>query len=304
MIFSNNWCEIGHGDIIEIKPRISKADLEQAIHTDLSLIKEQVSKSVTDYLGSNPVLCLSGGIDSQAAFHLWDKSYPLSVVVFEFESNLNLQEVSDAVRFAEHYNIDLKRVKLNVTRFLNTELIEYADQYKISSPQFAVHCKFLDELKKMGYTGAMFGGNSFVVEGTKVYFSLTKAQLLDLDNFTSDQFRVVPNFLGFDKTLCLKLTLNTSILEYSEDSKILLTRRYQNKIETYERLALGIISQRTKKTGFEQIKKYYGKIYNDPEAFENRFRVPLSRKYPNFSTKTILEDSIQQEIVNYCSKIK
>jgi len=305
MIFYNNWTAINTGkDIISLNPSITLEDIDAAGISSISQISKEVTKLAGAHLGRNPALCLSGGIDSQAAYQLWDKEFPIEVVIFEFENNLNFNEVLDAVRFAEKNSIDYKIVKLNVRHFLNSELDHYAQKYKLSSPQFAIHCKFLSLLKEQGYTGAVFGGNSMVVERDRVYFSLRKAQLVDLNNFETETFKVIPNFLSFNKLLCLKLILNTPVMDHSDDTTMLLTRRYENKIRTYTNLNLYIIPQSNKKTGFEQLKKYYEIVSSTPDAFDIKFRVPLYRQHPDLKTVTNIDEEIKNTIINYCTRLK
>lgn len=304
MIFSNNWTAINTGkDIISLNPSIRLEDINAADILPVSQISKEVTELASAHLGRNPALCLSGGIDSQAAYQLWDKEFPIEVVIFEFENNLNFNEVLDAVRFAEKNSIDYKIVKLNVRHFLNSELDHYAQKYKLSSPQFAIHCKFLSLLKEQGYTGAVFGGNGMVIEQDRVYFSLSKAQLVDLNNFETESFKVIPNFLSFDKLLCLKLALNTPIMYHSDDTAILFSRRYENKIKTYTNLNLAIIPQSNKKTGFEQLKKYYEIASATPDAFDIKFRVPLYRQHPDLKTVTNVDTIIKDSILSHCFKL-
>lgn len=305
MIFYNNWTTINtEKNIISLSPNITLEDINAADTSPVSQISKEVTELAGAHLGRNPALCLSGGIDSQAAYQLWNKEFPLEVVIFEFENNLNFNEVLDAVRFAEKNNINYKIVSLNVRHFLNSELDHYAQEYKLSSPQFAIHCKFLSLLKEQGYTGAVFGGNGMVVERDRVYFSLSKAQLVDLNNFETESFKVIPNFLSFNKLLCLKLILNTPVIDHSDDTTILLARRYENKIRTYTNLNLSIIPQSNKKTGFEQLKKYYEIASSTPDAFDIKFRVPLYRQHPDLKTVTHIDDLIKNAIINYCSRLK
>ena len=305
MIFADQWAQIDlQADPIGIVLDLSADDIATVMELDLETIRYTATIEASKHLGSRPVLCLSGGIDSQAACLLWySKISLIDIVVFEFEYGLNKDEVNDALKFADRYGLKVNLIKSNVLRFLEHELKAYSEAYNISSPQFAIHCKFLNILREQGYTGAVFGGNGLVIDQQNVYFSMTKAQLLDLDNFEDTKFAVIPNFLSFNKFLCIKLALSTPLLPETDNIKNQLAKRYQNKILTYNNLGLYVMPQAEKKTGFEQLKEYYNTIHKDPFYFEKKFRLPLYRMNPNPLTFTHMEPFAKNFLINYCSNL-
>ena len=210
MIFYNDWLYLQNDRLLFN----GHYDLSSISHKKLNDISRFNSEKVFKNLGSKPVFCLSGGIDSQAAYQLLDKIYNFDVVIFEFANGLNSDEVNDAKRFANEYGIDYKVITKDVLRFLHFDLISFSKRFKISSPQFAVFAFFCEELKSLGYTGAIFSGNGFILEKENVTFALTKAQLLDLHNYGAKEFPIISNFLGFTQEMCLKISFNTPIMRY------------------------------------------------------------------------------------------
>ena len=304
MLYYNDWCSIESGDgVFNIVVKTNIDDIIRIDNTPLDDIKLQATLRASSVLGSNPVICLSGGIDSQAMYHIWHKDIPVTVAVFEFEHGQNSEEVKDAQRFADKFQIPIKKIKLDVMKFLHFDLINYGKKYHCCSPQFAVHCFFLNTLKEQGYTGAAFGGNGPVIDFSGVYFSQTKAQLFDLENFNQPGFTVIPTFLAFDQDLCLKLSLATPLMENVQDINLRLRHRYSNKISSYKNLGLDVVPQIEKKTGFEQLKNIINGSMSDVWGFERKFRGPLLQMNMDCHSVTIIDNQVRDYIFNRSKSI-
>ena len=299
MLFYDNWCRSElFEDGLHVHAFITMDDIDRIQSTSLDLISKNATKIASKYLGNNPALCLSGGIDSQAMIGLWDKDVQYTAVIFQFENNLNEEEVEDAVNFAQSRDIPFKVIKSNVLRFLTHDLIDFGKTHNMSSPQFATYAHYIFKLKDLGYTGAALGGNSFVIYNNWVLFASSKAQLTDIENFSlKSKIPCIQSFLGFYKELCIKVALSCgTIRENTSDD------RYVNKIDNYRRLGLDIVPQLTKRTGFEQLKKYYN---NDKYegAFEIDFRAPLYYYNRNFQSLTFMNHTVQEFIIENSKKL-
>jgi len=294
MLFSDNWCQIDKfdEDFYHIYPSITLEDIKNIEQLSLSSIINNATRKIVKIVGNNPAICLSGGIDSQAMALLWDKTYPCSIVLFQFENNYNKEDVDSALAFIEKYKLKHRIITLNIQYFLNNLSIKYAKTYNMSSPQFAVHAYFLQEVKRLGYTGAVCGGNSFVISKDLVAFFCTSAQLYDIKKWGDIELPTIPNFLSFEKNLCIKIALSSPICE-----EITHESRYLNKIQNYRNLGLDIIPQDGKRTGFEYFKKFYNSSRYEG-AFEIDYRLPMYRINKNLDTKTILP----MEVTDYFIK--
>jgi len=314
MLYYGDWCSlIESNKKIEINVNVSADQVEQINKFSTQELSFFATHCAAQYLGSRPALCMSGGIDSQAAYQLWDKRFPIEVVIFKFANDLNSSEVNDAVKYVTAYDIDHRIITLDVERFLNFNLVNFAKANKLISPQFATHAFFLEQLKNLGYTGAVFGGNGFSIEQDKIYFNLSSAQLLDLEYYgTNNNFNVIPSFLSFERNLCMKLAVNTPINVNAymlskdkdilpEDKQIVLDRqaKYTNKITSYRNLRLPVIPQEDKKTGFEQLKDYYAAKYNDLWTFERHFRWPIEVNRVDKDVVTVLPEETKSKILYY-----
>jgi hypothetical protein len=326
MLYNNDWCKLEYlKGTINIKLEVSEDDVLRVIKTPIEKIKKNSVLSASKIVGDNPVICLSGGIDSQALLYMWhEQNIPYTAVTFEFNNGFNSQELSDAHRYANFLNIPLKVIKLDILRFLLHDLKEFSKKYNMVSPQFSVHAYFLDTIKDLGYTGAVFGGNGLVPTDSNLSFYLTDAQLLDIEKYSVESnFPVIPSFLNFDKDLCLALALASPILEYDNNPTDLMSKkkydpdtrsvvpnltissddRYKSKIQSYKSLNCQIIPQDAKKTGFEEIKNYYNSLNNTYAAFDRDFRMPLRSRILESKIKTTIDTETEKLILKLSKEL-
>lgn len=99
----------------------------------------------------NPLVCLSGGYDSQfMCLLLKQAGIKFSAISYESMWGVNVvnsPDVGIATNFCIKHNIDHEIIKLDLKDFLDSELyIEYGKKYKTGSPQVACHLYFLDQI--------------------------------------------------------------------------------------------------------------------------------------------------------------
>lgn len=326
MLYNNNWCKLEYlKDTININLDISEDDVLRVSTTPIEEIKRNAILSASKVVGNNPVICLSGGIDSQAMLYMWEEqNIPYTAVTFDFGNGFNSHELEDAQRYATLHNIPLKIIKLDVMRFLSRDLKKFVKEYDMLSPQFSVHAYFLETIRKLGYTGAVFGGNGLVPTEDSLDFRLTETQLLDLEKYsTNSGFPVLPSFLNFDKDLCIALALGTPLNEYDHNPEnpaskinydpilrslvpvveISAKIKYQSKIQSYKNIGCQIVPQDFKKTGFEQIKDYYNSLNGSHLAFDRDFKLPLRFKSTEFIIKTVMDRQAEKLILKLSNQL-
>lgn len=316
MLYFNNWCDvITDKDKSVILIKATKDDILRTIETDPNEIKQQLIDNCLSILGNNPAVCLSGGIDSQAMTNVWIESgVKFTPFTFKFAHDLNKDEVEDAIKFAEKLNLNLEIIELDVIRFLQRENLEFAKKYQLTSPQFSTHVKFLEKIKELGYSGAAMGGNGLLIEESKVRFNYSHSQLFDIDNYSKiSGFPIVSNFLGFDKEFCILLAINSAkmvnldlVTDINSFDKVQTQStqaiRYQNKVESYQNLGFYIQPQRYKKTGFEEIKRFYNELHGSFYSFETDFRMPMHsiNKLTGVESK-ILNEEFEKRLLKICN---
>lgn len=320
MLYNDDWCKLEYiGNIININLDIKEDDIYRVLKTPIEEIKRNAILAASKVVGDNPVICLSGGIDSQTLLYMWrEQSIPYTAVTFDFGNDFNSQELSDARRYADFLNIPLKIIRLDIMRFLSRDLKEFSKKYNLLSPQYAVHAYFLETIRELGYTGAVFGGNGLVPTEGSLDFRLAEPQLLDLEKYSNlSGFPMVPSFLNFDKDLCIALALVTPLNEYDYNPVDPITTitydptirslvpvveisaeiKYQSKIQSYKKIGCQIIPQDSKKTGFEEIKDYYNSLNGNHLSFDRDFRLPLRFKSDEFVVRTIINSDLENLIL-------
>lgn len=222
-------------------------------------------------VGSRPAVCLSGGIDSQTVVDtfLYAGVTP-EVVIFNFLDDHNIHDVSHAIKFCASRNITPRLIDLDVIRFLNNQLYDFATKYKISSPQFAVHLYMAGKLKDLGYTSAIFGGNNLTQYTDKSWYTPTKEET-DWCNYSREiNFPIIGSFWLQDWRLSLMATIYMPYF-ISNDNPYC----YNAKVQGYNTMGYDVMPQEQKYNGFETVKKYYEEMTGDGWTFEHQFRSPI-----------------------------
>jgi len=244
-------------------------------------------------LGANPAVCLSGGIDSQVMVDCFIRAgVSFDIVIMRFPDDLNWHDIKTAVEFCDARKLSYKFIDVDVIQFLSRDLIEFADKYDVSSPQFATHFILFEKLQEMGYTSAVCGGNTLINTFDGWFYPTTKEQN-DWRSFSERSgFYVMGDFLSYywkfsiafschlEKSSLLDITTINLLANVTNYDNI-VSDRYKTKFSGYKAAGFEIIPQETKFTGFEQVKEKIKDLTGgDGWAFEKRFRFPLRLKNP------------------------
>jgi hypothetical protein len=74
MLYSNNWCRLEYlQDLINICVDITEEDIHRVSCLPLNKIKKNAVEKAYQVVGNNPVICLSGGIDSRLLLNLIER---------------------------------------------------------------------------------------------------------------------------------------------------------------------------------------------------------------------------------------
>lgn len=252
-------------------------------------------------------VCLSGGIDSQFSLQVAKKlGVDVSAVTYAGiwqGTVVNAPDVVASQRYCQHYNIPLEIIDIDLYEFLNSnELIEYAETYKISSPQVAAHLKFLSKLSSD--VPLIMGG-----EPTLLYTHYFSDNEIKLSTHTKEQYtRISAPYYSYAQKNNLKFFkdifyLDTELvylgfeqnLKLLKDEKIYIGgKRKENKnyfdidsqyanqmnamrykTEFYRSFGVEIIAPILKNTGFESLKKHLASISGVYNEFDIKYRSPL-----------------------------
>lgn len=88
------------------------------------------------------IVCLSGGLDSQFTAHMAKKTgLDVELITFKFYwegSVINAYDVTTACDFANKIDLPHRLIDIDVKSILEKELINFAKEFKVDSPQIAV----------------------------------------------------------------------------------------------------------------------------------------------------------------------
>jgi hypothetical protein len=116
-------------------------------------------------LGDNPVVALSGGIDSQmACLALKKVGAKFSAAIMKFNDDWNYQDVLNAEYFCSVNGIQYTTYELQIFDFLQIELKDYVKKYMCPSPQLCCHHWLLEQINNDGASGILLGGDAPTVE--------------------------------------------------------------------------------------------------------------------------------------------
>lgn len=295
--FYDDWLnpdQLIHDHISSIKVNLEPSFFNNLKGDQESLKKYRTNAAIkcSEILGNNPVLCFSGGVDSQAMLSSWiEAGLEVDVYTLNFKDNLNKQDVDHARMYCKKHGIKLNEIEFDVVNFLSRDNFSTGVKYKSSSPHFNVHYRLFEILQSMGYTGVCCGGDAPIKYNGLWGGNLLPAPMNFINFSRISKFPVQGSFLSFYPELAWSIGLfaNQFIYKsvYSKDGYLVLNRnqeflqyntdeRYRQKISSYLLAGFNIIPQDKKYTGFELVKDYFANLHNDGWAFEKLFRNKLN----------------------------
>lgn len=258
-----------HDGVLQWKVRITDDMLDEVKSSNLVTNCTETIHRLLDVI-VDPVICFSGGIDSQTVIDSFlIAGITPKIVIFNYD-DFNHDDVSHAVKFCDSRGISYHIVDIDIIRFLSSELYEFATRYGISSPQFATHLFATLKMKELGYNSAIFGGNNLCQFEDYSWYIPTKEETDWYEFSRKNNFPILGNFWVHDWKLSLFATLEMPFFRKNDKP-----HNYRTKIEGYRRMGFDIVPQSKKLNGFEKIKSFYEESTGDGWAFENAFRYPL-----------------------------
>lgn len=295
--FYNNWLDLsnmykanGVNHIINLPDNF----FNQLKFDNDSLKQYRINAALkcAETLGNKPALMLSGGVDSQAMVQCFlEANLNFDIFTFVFNEDLNKQDSNYARFFCKMNDIKHIEYPFDVVNFLQNENYNIGIKYKSVSPHFNAHFKMAELLQSMGYTGICCGGFTPTLLNEKwgTNFSYNPCYYVNIHDILGIPFQ--GNFLSYTPELAWTISLLTEkmTLENVSDPALRvykknMKKRYNTKIEGYNKHGLNVFSQPEKFTGFELIKKYYEEKTNDGWFFEKNFRMPLAKKFKRTDT--------------------
>lgn len=217
-----------------------------AIAEALSAI-DKISK---EYPAPYTIFC-SGGVDSQAMLWAWYISgVPFKAIHYSY-NGMNDHDTDHLKAFCDTYNIRLEILDFDPVSFWNTqEYIDLAKKIDCASPHILSYIKMISNHPET----CVMAGNFLEPEITSLNYTilgLDRFRVSDKANFIPFFFLHTPELAYSFKNLYVK---NLDKGEFIEGPRILSGWHYKTKCVTYQQQGFPVISQDSKKSGFEKIK--------------------------------------------------
>jgi hypothetical protein len=242
----------------------------------------------------DPVLCLSGGLDSEAmALAFLAAGISFKAAIMNLDNGTNDYDIAVAKEFCLTNQIPFQEIHIPAAKILEKgEHIAVAEHYRTSSPERALFILFLQQI-----TGEPVVGGEIMRRETnknEVNFCCPKDRDLSYWRYMSENgIKGVPYFHYYTPELTFSFIAHTRA-GYPQNEVIDWAGRhqefYRHKLNVYKEAGFEVsdISLRTQKWhGFEGLKIKFDVKHGSQNAYINAFREPLEN-YPVYDTNQIL----------------
>lgn len=208
-----------------------------------------------------PILAMSSGVDSQAAFYSFlQAEVPFSVAIMKFTEELNQYDIDFAMKLCRLNGVNFKIYELDVLDFfVNRRMhIEYHEKYRIHMPELASHLWLADQVGD----GVVFSGNppSIAKSGGGNRINMPSEAFFCYDRFYKlNAQRGVGHFFLYTPELINSFLATPVIRSLCENHG--LSFNYACKVQTYLDGGLQVFPQIEKFHGFELIEQKYMERY-------------------------------------------
>jgi hypothetical protein len=252
-------------------------------------------KRLGNQLGDNPLVALSGGVDSQAAcLALKRNGVPFTAAILRFKDDLNQHDVTSALNFCALNAVPFIVHEVDIMRFLSRDRMEFVERYECPSPQFATHFYFYEMLiMENNATSIICGGNPPCLRDEKWEFISTRSQSAWMTFAKLNKFPIFGNFLSYSRDIAIPFMLQQPNMRTINKEKI---DWYGCKLKGMWLNGLDVIPQEQKFNGFELVKKQIESQTHDAWMFEKLYRHPNHGKYPEYGSELRLSPSVERRL--------
>jgi hypothetical protein len=212
-----------------------------------------------DSNGKQIYISLSGGVDSEFIVRSFlEAEVPFEAITARFENNANEYDLFYVDKLQSKYGFKVNILDIDVEKFLETKMMDYAVPTKTASPQFALHMYLWDS-----FDGFIVSGHEpeFIRKGPSKVFAFEAIEKQDSVHryYIWRNRDGAPAFYFYTPELVITFILEKEILKlFSLGSVVKHYRGTVQKTKLYEKCF--DLEKRESKTGFEDImdldKKY------------------------------------------------
>lgn len=242
--------------------------------------------------GLNTILCMSGGVDSEHMLNSFlSVSKHFELTIFRFKDGLNLHDIVHAEKLATEHNLKINYVDIDAIHFYETgRHLYWAHSCRCQSPQLALHLECLSRIDFGVPVMAWEPPTPWRISERDHIFSLglpgykqSVYEKLMAEKFDS----AVPYFFAAYPEQVCAFFRTESYKSYCQ-KHLHSNSAYEMKLEIYRESGFPDIKPREKKTGFEEVKKYFQRKYNtfSEPIYDQKFRQPMLQINPSPAKET------------------
>ena len=246
------------------------------------------------------VLCLSGGLDSEAMAESFLRAgVPFSVSIWKYKNDLNNYDIKYAIQFCKKHKLDYKMEECDLEWFYGNNLhFYYGQKYLCNSPQVVVHLHLLEKLFKNPDIAVFLPWQPphFVYDRRKkktcvriIFFRyLAYYRFFKLNKVCGS-----PHFIICRSSLLYSFLKLPIVKHMMKDPSLLWCDGYKIKMILYRQGGFLSKPRPGKFTGFDKIKTALNKQYKID--YNRAFRYPLMRMLPDPSPQYTYVTPIWEE---------
>lgn len=260
------------------------------------------AKEISNSLPAPPVLCLSGGIDSEAmALAFLAEGLPFRVASMYFNDSLNEHDVENAIEFCKIHKLKHDLIHLDIVKFFeNGTFNNYVDKYICQTPELAAQLWFLEQIEQP----FVWAAEAFRIYNADENPSIQAVSELEAAVYryvSKNNLNSVPNFHFYSAELAwsfFKESLKANYKTFADDHD---PGFYEQKFSFYLSCGFPIRtdSKRSQKLhGFENVKNYFDqklKSEGHKDDYNSFYRRPVADRYP--LAKTTYVDISKEDII-------
>jgi hypothetical protein len=223
------------------------------------------ARLIREHTEQKLVVLFSGGVDSEIVMRAFrDAGIPVEAAILRYNDQLNAHDIGWAIDYCEAYAVKYSICDLDLTKFWDTEVYEYAEWSGSASPQLCTVMWYIDQIDGYPIVGS---GDSFIAKRLPPGFtpdqpyppttwdSYDKEVLLSVQRFLMHRRRPgVPRFFKYNPEIIYAFLQCPIIVDLVNNRRPGKFSTYDAKGESYQHYFPELIA-RPKYTGFENIKE-------------------------------------------------
>ena len=125
-------------------------DRSNVVSRPIGTLREECIKtaiSIRNNVNGRIAVLYSGGVDSEIIVQSFlEANIPIDVYIIRYQNNINLHDISTAIKFCNDSNISYKFLDIDIEKWLENEVEAYALPIKCQSPQISLFYWAIDQI--------------------------------------------------------------------------------------------------------------------------------------------------------------